>query len=120
MRGNYDDSIARGLDDCQCGYTDPRDNHYARLSYEYTFARTSPRNRAWMGTLPAERRFLLGELQVLACHGSPRQMNEFLWERATPTHFLAKLARDHALRRDPRHAHRDPLVAALRGARAGT
>ena len=32
---------------------------------------------------------------MLACHGSPRQMNEFLWESTTPTHFLDKLAKDH-------------------------
>jgi len=95
IRGNYDDSLARGLDDCQCGYTDPRDNHYARLSYQYTFANTSPENRAWMAGLPREVRFRLGDLEVLACHGSPRQMNEFLWESATPTHFLRKLAREH-------------------------
>ena len=95
MRGNYDDSIARGLEDCQCGYTDPRDNYFAALSYRYTFARTSPGHRAWLGTLPAELRFRLGDLRVLCCHGSPRQMNEFLWESTTPTHFLAKLARDH-------------------------
>lgn len=94
VRGNYDDSLARGLDDCQCGYTDPRDNHYARLSYRYTFERTSPANRAWMGTLPGELRFRLGDLEVLACHGSPRQTNEFLWESTTPTHFLDKLAHD--------------------------
>ncbi len=92
VRGNYDDSIARGLDDCQCGYTDPADNHYARLSYRYTFSHTSPRHRRWMGGLPGELRFQLGELRVLACHGSPRRMNEFLWESATPTHFLAGLA----------------------------
>jgi len=95
IRGNYDDSIARGLDDCQCGYTDPRDNHFARLSYRYTFTNTAPANRAWMADLPGEYRFRLGELDVLACHGSPRQMNEFLWESTTPTHFLEKLARDH-------------------------
>lgn len=94
IRGNYDDSIARGLDDCQCGYTDPRDNHYARISYRYTFGNTSPRNRAWMGTLPYCRRFRLGDLRVLACHGSPRQINEFLWESTTPLHFLEKLRRD--------------------------
>ena len=40
VRGNYDDSIARGLDDCQCGYTDPQDNHFARLSYRYTARNT--------------------------------------------------------------------------------
>lgn len=96
VRGNYDDSIARGLDDCQCGYTDPLDNHYARLSYRYTFANTSPDNRSWMGELPHEIRFRLGELEVLAFHGSPRRTNEFLWESTTPTHFLEKLAEDHS------------------------
>ena len=49
IRGNYDDSIARGLADCQCGYTDPRDNHFARLSYQYTLEQTSDRWREWMG-----------------------------------------------------------------------
>ncbi len=94
VKGNYDDSIARGLDDCQCGYTDPRDNHYARLSYRYTFEKTSPENRAFMADFPDEIRFRLGGLEVLACHGSPRLTNEFLWESTTPTHFLDKLARD--------------------------
>ena len=48
IRGNYDDSIGRDLADCQCGYTDPRDNHFAQLSYDYTLANTSPANRAWL------------------------------------------------------------------------
>lgn len=94
VRGNYDDSVARGLDDCQCGYTDPRDNQFARMSYQYTFQNTSAEHRAWMGTFPTELRFRLGELSVVACHGSPRQMNEFLWESTTPTHFLQKMAID--------------------------
>jgi predicted phosphodiesterase len=95
VRGNYDDSIARGLDDCQCGYTDPRDNHYARLSYGYTFRNTSAENRRWLAGLPDALRFPLGGLRVLACHGSPRWVNEFLWESQTPTHFLKKLADDN-------------------------
>ena len=92
VRGNYDDSIARGLEDCQCGYTDPRDNHYARISYEYTLANTSAEHREWMGRFPHELRFRLGSLEVLAVHGSPRRMNEFLWETTTPTHFLEAMA----------------------------
>src|SRR4030095_2275776 len=48
IQGNYDNSIGNGLPDCQCGYTDPRDNHFARLSYAYTFANTSPENREWL------------------------------------------------------------------------
>lgn len=88
IRGNYDDSIARGLADCQCGYTDPRDNHFARLSYQYTLHNTSDRWREWMGDLPTHHRLVLGGRRVLMCHGSPRRMNEFLWESTTSTHFL--------------------------------
>lgn len=95
MAGNYDDSIGRGLDDCQCGYTDPRDNRFARLSYRYTFENTAPRNREWLATLPREIRIDLGSRRVLMCHGSPRRVNEFLWESTTPTHFLEKLCDDH-------------------------
>jgi predicted phosphodiesterase len=95
IQGNYDNSLARGLPDCQCGYTDPRDNHFARISYAYTFANTSPDNRSWLGTLPLERRLTLGCHRLLLCHGSPRKMNEFLWESTTSTHFLAFLRREY-------------------------
>jgi predicted phosphodiesterase len=95
IQGNYDNSIGNGLADCQCGYTDPRDNHFARISYEYTFAHTSPANRDWMRDLPMQRRIRLGNHRVLMCHGSPRRMNEFLWESTTSTHFLDQLARAH-------------------------
>src|SRR5207302_609650 len=32
IQGNYDHSIGNELTDCQCGYSDPRDNRFARLS----------------------------------------------------------------------------------------
>src|SRR5439155_25684045 len=92
IQGNYDNSIGNDLADCQCGYTDPRDNHFARLSYAYTLAHTSPANRAWMRELPSQRRIRLGHYQLLLCHGSPRRMNEFLWESTTSTQFLEYLA----------------------------
>ena len=94
MRGNYDDSIGHDLADCQCGYTDPADNFYARLSYQYTYRKTSPRWRAWLAALPREIRFEIAGRPVLCCHGSPRKMNEFLWESATPTHLLEKFCDD--------------------------
>jgi predicted phosphodiesterase len=95
IQGNYDNSIGNELADCQCGYTDPRDNHFARLSYAYTLEHTSPANRAWMREQPMQRRIELGRHRLLLCHGSPRRMNEFLWESTTPTHFLERLADDH-------------------------
>ena len=94
VQGNYDNSIGNYLNDCQCGYTDPRDNYFAKLSYDYTFGKTSDQNKKWMKTLPAELRIELGGLKLLLCHGSPRQMNEFLWESTSPDHFLEKLCDD--------------------------
>jgi diadenosine tetraphosphatase ApaH/serine/threonine PP2A family protein phosphatase len=84
IQGNYDESLALGRADCGCGYTDPRDNHYARLSYAYTSAHTSAANTRWLGALPRHRRLLLGRRSALLCHGSPRRINEFLWESTTP------------------------------------
>ncbi len=94
LAGNYDDSIGNELDDCQCGYTDPRDNHFAAISYDYTLANTSRLNRGWLRGLPPQIRLQLGPFRVLLCHGSPRRTNEFLWESTTSTHFLEKLAAD--------------------------
>ena len=96
VRGNYDEAVAAGAADCNCGYTDPRDNHYARLSYAYTVAHTSATNRAWLATLPGHRRARLGPHRVLMCHGSPRRINEFLWESTTPDGLLRRLLADHA------------------------
>jgi len=96
VRGNYDEAVAAGAADCNCGYTDPRDNHYARLSYAYTVAHTSATNRAWLATLPGHRRARLGPHRVFMCHGSPRRINEFLWESTTPDGLLRRLLADHA------------------------
>ena len=95
IQGNYDNSVGNGLSDCQCGYTDPRDNHFARLSYAYTFANTSPANQECLRNLPAELRVQLGEYALFLCHGSPRRTNEFLWESTTSTAFLEYLLTTH-------------------------
>lgn len=92
VQGNYDNSIGNDLQDCQCGYTDPRDNWFAQISYDYTYGNTSQANRDWMRNLPGEIRFEVNGTRVLLCHGSPRKTNEFLWESATSTQFLNRLA----------------------------
>jgi diadenosine tetraphosphatase ApaH/serine/threonine PP2A family protein phosphatase len=95
IQGNYDESLALGKSDCGCGYTDPRDNYFARVSYEYTFRKTSREHKAWLGTLPKQRRISLGRLRLLMCHGSPRLINEFLWESSTPNGLAEKFLRDY-------------------------
>ena len=95
VQGNYDDSIGNERDDCQCGYTDPADNYFAQISYDYTLARTSDVNRTWLRDLPSEIRVDVDGLRLLLCHGSPRRTNEFLWESTTSTAFLNRLCTEH-------------------------
>lgn len=96
LRGNYDDAIGHGLPDCGCGYTDPRDQRFSQLSYEYTAARTSPAHRAWLCALPEQERLEIAGRRVLLCHGSPRRVNEFLWESICSEAFLEWLCEEHA------------------------
>lgn len=91
IQGNYEESLASGREDCNCGYTDPRDNHFAEVSYGYTARNCSPAFKAWMGTLPRRRRIRVGDRELLLIHGSPRRINEFLFASTSPVPFLEAL-----------------------------
>lgn len=95
IQGNYDHSIGHGLGDCACGYTDPDDEHFAQVSYDYTAARVGSESRAWLRALSSTARFTLGGRRVLLCHGSPRQQNEFLWDSTCSDDFLCWLCDAH-------------------------
>jgi diadenosine tetraphosphatase ApaH/serine/threonine PP2A family protein phosphatase len=91
IQGNYEESLASGRGDCNCGYTDPRDNHFAEMSYRYTERSCTPAFKAWMGTLPKRRRVRVGDRELLLVHGSPRRVNEFLFRSTSPVPFLEVL-----------------------------
>jgi hypothetical protein len=84
LQGNYDHAIGHGERDCGCGYSDPQDQRFAQISYDYTFAHTSPEHRAWLKTLPSLIQLHWQGQRILLCHGSPDSVNEFVWESTTP------------------------------------
>jgi hypothetical protein len=91
IQGNYEESLASGREDCNCGYTDPRDNHFARLSYGYTSENSSSEFKLWMKEMPKRRRVRVAGRELLLIHGSPRRINEFLFHSTTPTLYLETL-----------------------------
>jgi hypothetical protein len=91
IQGNYETSLSSGREDCNCGYADPRDNHFALLSYQYTERHCSPAFKAWMGGHPLRRRVRVGERELLLVHGAPRRINEFLFESTTSDAYLEVL-----------------------------
>jgi len=91
VQGNYDDAVGNSREDCGCGYTDPRDNHFARISYAYTLEKTSAAHRPWLASLPQRADVEFDGSRLALVHGSPRQQNEFLWETTAPDAFLESL-----------------------------
>jgi putative phosphoesterase len=78
--GNYDYAIGRDLEDCGCAYRDQHDRELGELSIAWTLAHTDERSKAFMRGLPFDLRFELGGKRIRLVHGSPRKVNEYLFE----------------------------------------
>jgi putative phosphoesterase len=82
--GNYDYAIARDLDDCGCAYITPHDRELGQRSVEWTLAHTEQAGKDFMRELPFDLRFSVGATAVHLVHGSPRKVNEYLFEDKPP------------------------------------
>ena len=78
--GNYDYAIARDLEDCGCAYVTPHDREIGQRSVEWTLAHTDQAAKDFMRGLPFDLRFDVGAMAVHLVHGSPRKVNEYLFE----------------------------------------
>jgi putative phosphoesterase len=78
--GNYDYAIARDLEDCGCAYVTQHDRELGQQSVDWTLAHTDDRAKDFMRSLPFDLRFEVGETSVHLVHGSPRKVNEYLFD----------------------------------------
>ena len=78
--GNYDYAIARDLEDCGCAYVTEHDRQLGQLSVDWTLAHTDQHSKDFMRGLPFDLRFELGRKRIRLVHGSPRKVNEYLFE----------------------------------------
>ncbi|MBU1820810.1 MAG: metallophosphatase family protein [Bacteroidetes bacterium] len=84
IAGNYDSGIGRSSDDCGCAYKTDDEKANGKVSIAFTNKIMKEEQRAYLRTLPARIRldFQLNDkpLSVLLVHGSPRRINEYLFE----------------------------------------
>jgi predicted phosphodiesterase len=84
IAGNYDFGIGRSSDDCGCAYKTDDEKANGKVSISFTNEIMKDEQRAYLRTLPAHIRleFQLNDhpLSVLLVHGSPRRINEYLFE----------------------------------------
>jgi putative phosphoesterase len=80
VMGNYDDGTGFDRDECGCAYVDPTEKALGDRSFEWTKAHTTDANKAWLRTLARDIRFEADGSRFLLVHGSPRRINEYLYE----------------------------------------
>ena len=84
IAGNYDFGIGRTSDDCGCAYKSDDEKANGAVSISFTNALVNEDERNYLRTLPAHIKleFQLNndKLNLLLVHGSPRKINEYLFE----------------------------------------
>jgi predicted phosphodiesterase len=97
LMGNYDQGIGFQKGECGCVYKTDEQRAEGAASLEWTESAVTAEVKAYLRTF--EDRFLLdspaGEL--LAVHGSPRRINEYLFEDG-PASAVERMAREYLYR----------------------
>lgn len=80
IMGNYDQGVGNNSDDCGCAYRDEVAKALGQQSIAWTNAHTTDENKAFLRRLPLQLLLQVGDLKVVLVHGSPRKVNEYLYE----------------------------------------
>lgn len=84
IAGNYDFGIGRASDDCGCAYKTDDEKANGAVSISFTNEMIGEEERNYLRTLPAhiqvEYQLNNDKLFLLLVHGSPRKINEYLFE----------------------------------------
>lgn len=80
IMGNYDQGVGNNSDDCGCAYRTEQAEALGKRSIAWTNEHTTPANKAYLRELQHSIPLQLGDLRVLLVHGSPRRINEYLYE----------------------------------------
>ncbi len=78
LLGNYDEGVAWETGDCGCYYPDAEAKRIGQLSYTFTVAAVTAKNKAYLRSRPRELYLRLSFTRLHLVHGSPRRINEYL------------------------------------------
>lgn len=80
IMGNYDLGVGHSSDDCGCAYRTAETRALGKRSIAWTNEHITRENKAFLLGLEESIPLQLGDLSVLLVHGSPRKVNEYLYE----------------------------------------
>ena len=80
LMGNYDQGVGNNSEDCGCAYKTEAAEALGKRSIAWTNAHTTEENKIFLRRLPREIPLRVEALSVVLVHGSPRRVNEYLYE----------------------------------------
>lgn len=84
VMGNYDDGVGFDKDECGCAYTDEEMRRLGLLSVEWSKEHVTAENKAFLRSLLSSIRLDFRGKRFLLVHGSPRRINEYVYEDRAP------------------------------------
>jgi predicted phosphodiesterase len=100
IAGNYDFGVGRSSGDCGCAYKTEDDKNMGNQSIALTNQLIGAEERNYLRTLPAhiqlEYQLNNDKLFLLMAHGSPRKINEYLFEDRDESSMMRIMESSHA------------------------
>jgi predicted phosphodiesterase len=100
IAGNYDEGIGKHSDDCGCAYKTDEEKANGAVSIAYTNEIVNDATREYLFHLPRHIRISFagvnGPFDLLLVHGSPRKINEYLFEDREASSMLRIMRDTHA------------------------
>jgi putative phosphoesterase len=97
LAGNYDEGIGLSSDDCGCAYKSDDEKANGAISIAYTNKVVDDITRAYLRMLPRHMSLEFQnnqeKIKLLMVHGSPRKINEYLFEDR-PEKSLMRILKD--------------------------
>jgi putative phosphoesterase len=80
IMGNYDDGVGFDREDCGCAYKDDGERERGQASLMWTRGVVDAERKAYLKGFAPELRREVNGVRIRLVHGSPRRMNEYLFE----------------------------------------
>jgi len=80
IMGNYDEGVGYERGDCGCAYVTDEEKQDGKKSIEWTTNKVTPKNKETLRTLHHKIEITANGYKILLVHGSPRRINEYLYE----------------------------------------
>lgn len=90
IQGNYDKAIGNKELLCGCDYQDSKMLELASLSVQFTNQAINDENRKYLKYLPEQIIIKTGDFEIMVVHGSPRKINEYLYEDSVELDAITK------------------------------